>query len=119
MLDENGDAGTVHGVPDMERLKAVFMAAITSTRPRPLPLPRPFLAGRPGPLPRPLTLFLVAGGISTHDTPWSLTFLLRAERDGDTGDSGVGGGGVRQTSALVLLAGEHIEISEETLRVLF
>ena len=141
MLDENGDAGIVHGAPDMERLKAVFMAAITSTRPRPLPLPRPFLAGRPGPLPRPLTLFLVAGGISTHDTPWSLTFLLRAERDGDSGDSGVGGGGVRQssalfagedretsgvggggvrqTSALVLLAGEHIEISEETLRVLF
>ena len=86
MLDENGDAGTVHGVPDMERLKAVFMAAITSTRPR--PLPRPFLAGRPGPLPRPLTLFLVAAGMSMHNTPWSLTFLFKAGRDGESGDSG-------------------------------
>ena len=42
---------------------------------------------------------------------------LFAGEDRET--SGVGGGGVRQTSALVLLAGEHIEISEETLRVLF
>ena len=131
----------------MERLKAVLMASIASTRPRPrpLPLPRPFLAGRPGPLPRPLTLFFVAAGISSHDTPWSLTFLLKAERDGDSedsgnsgdsgvgsggvrktstlvlfaGDSGVGGAGVRQTSTLVLFAGVDGETSEEVLRVLF
>ena len=99
----------------MLRAAAVPRAAITSTRPR--PLPRPLLGGRP--LPRPLTLFLVAAGMASHNTPWSLTFLLNADRDGDSGDSGVGGGGVRQTSALVLLAGEHIEISEETLQVLF
>ena len=109
---------------DIERLKAVLRASIASTRPRPLPLPL-LLAGRPGPLPRPLTLFFVVAGISSHDTPWSLTFLLKAERDGDSedsedsGDSGVGGGGVRQTSTLVLLAGVDGETSEEVLRVLF
>ena len=116
-----------NGDIDFEVLKAVPNAAVAAAR-LPLPLPLPFLGGRPGPLPRPLTLFLVAAGISTHNTPWPLTFLLKAESDGDSGVgggaesdgvSGVGGGGVRQTSALVLLAGEHIEISEETLRVLF
>ena len=77
------------------------------------------MGGRPGPLPRPLTLFLVAAGISTHNTPWSLTFLLKAESDGD---SGVGGGGVRQTSSLILfagVAGEEVEAGGEVLRVLF
>ena len=93
----------------MERLKAVLRAFIASTRPRPRPLPL-LLAGRPGPLPRPLTLFFVAAGISSHDTPWSLTFLLKAERDGDPEDSGVGGGGVIETSTLGFFAG----VSEET-----
>ena len=132
----------------MERLKAVLRAFIASTRPRPRPLPL-LLAGRPGPLPRPLTLFFVAAGISSHDTPWSLTFLLKAERDGDSedsgdsgvggggviqtstlgffagiaeetsGDSGVGGGGVIQTSTLNLFAGVDGETSEEVLQVLF
>ena len=130
----------------MERLKAVLRAFIASTRPRPRPLPL-LLGGRPGPLlPRPLTLFFVAAGISSHDTPWSLTFLLKAERDGDSedfgvggggvietstlgffagvseetsGDSGVGGGGVILTSTLDLFAGVDGETSEEVLRVLF
>ena len=93
----------------MERLKAVLRAFIASTRPRPRPLPLLF-AGRPGPLPRPLTLFFVAAGISSHDTPWSLTFLLKAERDGDSEDFGVGGGGVIETSTLGFFAG----VSEET-----
>ena len=94
---------------DMERLKAVLRAFIASTRPRPRPLPL-LLAGRPGPLPRPLPLFFVAAGISSHDTPWSLTFLLKAERDGDSEDFGVGGGGVIETSTLGFFAG----VSEET-----
>ena len=94
----------------MERLKAVLRAFIASTRPRPRPLPL-LLAGRPGPLPRPLTLFFVAAGISSHDTPWSLTFLLKAERDSE--DSGVGGGGVIETT----LDGVDGETSEEVLRV--
>ena len=93
----------------MERLKAVLRAFIASTRPRPRPLPL-LLAGRPGPLPRPLPLFFVAAGISSHDTPWSLTFLLKAERDGDSEDFGVGGGGVIETSTLGFFAG----VSEET-----
>ena len=97
----------------MERLKAVLRAFIASTRPRPRPLPL-LLGGRPGPLlPRPLTLFFVAAGISSHDTPWSLTFLLKAERDSE--DSGVGGGGVIETT----LDGVDGETSEEVLQVLF
>ena len=81
LIDINGD---------MQHLKAVPRAAIAPTQPRPRPLllPRPFLAGRPGPLPRPLTLFLVAAGMSMHNTPWSLTFLFKAGRDGESGDSG-------------------------------
>ena len=125
---------------DIERLKAVLRASIASTRPRPCPLslPCPLLAGRPGP-----------GPPTSHDTPWSLTFLLKAERDGDSedsgdsgvggggviqtstlgffagiaeetsGDSGVGGGGVIQTSTLDLFAGVDGETSEEVLQVLF
>ena len=94
----------------MLRAAAVPRAAITSTRPR--PLPRPLFGGRP--LPRPLTLFLVAAGMASHNTPWSLTFLLNADRDGDSGDSGVGGGG-GVPSTLVLFAG----VDGEVLRVLF